>query len=323
MGSILLSCWLITLHVAVLMLKTMLINVIFGCFAGPERTQEEVAVFTFKALHRSRLPSAQFIHIQERHRKHDPIPSELQSPVFPTDWDHRGVRHPEAALNESHFYFTAPRLTTQYFTKALRRRGLGFLKHEIDMQETRWGFSISEAQRCVSVYNAKSLFIANFAINHQNSTLNQTEWDSIGGIKNYNSVFVNANSIYIAFCKLCFVLGSDYIIVLYKCYLRPTAIFLDVHENAVPCYQHMKTQPPHHHVFDECKKWVTSMPNSNVRFYKEDVTAGGVHISLELISGEYVLLQKHVETKNQTCIQMKCDCKKKLKLLHWYWTVFT
>ncbi len=92
MGSILLSCWLITLHVAVLMLKTMLINVIFGCFAGPERTQEKVAVFTFKALHRSRLPSEQFIHIQKRHRKHDPIPSELQSPVFPTDWDHRGVR---------------------------------------------------------------------------------------------------------------------------------------------------------------------------------------------------------------------------------------
>lgn len=181
MGSILLSCWLITLYVAVLMLmlKTMLINVIFGCFAGPERTQEEVAEFTFKALHRSRLPSAQFIHIQERHRKHGPIPSELQSPVFPTDRDHRGVRHPEAALNESRSYFTAPRLTTQYFSKALRWRGRGFLKHEIDMQETRWGFSISEAQRCISVYNAKSPFIANFAINHQNSTLNQT---SVSGI---------------------------------------------------------------------------------------------------------------------------------------------
>ncbi len=38
------------------------------------------------------------------------------------------------------------------------------------------------------------------------------------------------------------------------------------------------------------------MPNSNVRFYKEDITARGVHISLGLISGEYVLLQKHVET---------------------------
>lgn len=58
----------------------------------------------------------------------------------------------------------------------------------------------------------------------------------------------------------------------------------------------MKTQPPHQHVLDECKKWVTSMPNSNVRFYKEDIIAGGVHISLGLISGEYVLLQKHVET---------------------------
>lgn len=84
--------------------------------------------------------------------------------------------------------------------------------------------------------------------------------------------------------------------MLYKCYLRPTAIFLDVHKNAAPCYQHMKTQPPHQHVLDECKKWVTSMPNSNVRFYKEDIIAGGVHISLGLISGEYVLLQKHVET---------------------------
>ncbi len=180
MGSILLSCWLITLHVAVLMLmlmlKTMLMNVIFGCFAGPERTQEKVAVFTFKALHRSRLPSEQFIHIQKRHRKHDPIPSELQSPVFPTDWDHRGVRHPEVALNESRFYFTAPRLTTQYFPKALRWRGLGFLKHEIDMQETRWGFSISGAQRYISVYNANSLFIANLAINHQNDIKPNWVW---------------------------------------------------------------------------------------------------------------------------------------------------
>ncbi len=148
----------------------------FGCFAGPERTQEEMAVFTFKALHRSRLPSEQFIHIQKRHRKHDPIPSELQSPVFPTDWDHRGVRHPEAALSESRFYFTAPRLTTQYFPKALRRRGLGFLKHEIDMQETRWGFSISGAQRYISVYNANSLFIANLAINHQNDIKPNWVW---------------------------------------------------------------------------------------------------------------------------------------------------
>ncbi len=82
-------------------------------------------------------------------------------------------------LNESRSYFTAPRLTTQYFSKALRWRGRGFLKHEIEMQERRWGFSISEAQRCISVYNAKSPFIANFAINHQNSTLNQT---SVSGI---------------------------------------------------------------------------------------------------------------------------------------------
>lgn len=39
------------------------------------------------------------------------------------------------------------------------------------------------------------------------------------------------------------------------------------------------------------------MPNSNVRFYKEDITAGGVHVSLGLISGEYVLFQIHVETE--------------------------
>ncbi len=154
-------------------------------------------------------------------------------------------------------------------------------------------------------------------------TLNQTECDSIVGIKNYNSVFVNANYIYIAFCKLCFAVGSDYIIVLYKCYLRPTAIFLDVHEDAAPCYQHMKTQQPHQHVLNECKKWVTSMPNSNVRFYKEDVTVGGVHITLELISGECLTSETCWNCKNQTCIQVKCDCKKKQKLLHWYWTVFT
>ncbi len=151
-------------------------------------------------------------------------------------------------------------------------------------------------------------------------TLNQTECDSIVGIKNYNSIFVNANYIYIAFCKLCFALGSDYIIVLYKCYLRPTAIFLDVHENAAPCYQHMKTQQPHQHVLNECKKWVTSMPNSNVRFYKEDVTVGGVHITLELISGEYVLLQKHVETvKIRRAFKWNVIVRKSKN----YWTVFT
>lgn len=88
-------------------------------------------------------------------------------------------------------------------------------------------------------------------------------------------------------------LGSDYIIVLCKCYLRPTAIFLDLNEDTA-----LSTQPPHQeHVLNEFKKWVTSMPNSNVRFSKEDIIAGGVQISQGLISGEYVLLQIHVKAE--------------------------
>lgn len=66
----------------------------------------------------------------------------------------------------------------------------------------------------------------------------------------------------------------------------------------MPCYQHMKTQPPpkEHWSWKNSRSGSPLYQTQMLGFHKEDITAGGVQISLGLISGEYVFLQIHTDT---------------------------
>lgn len=149
----------------------------------------------------------------------------------------------------------------------------------------------------------KSCFIANFAINHQNSTLYQTSVSGVVLVALKTKIpFLQIQITYILLFVNSFIaLGSDYIIELCKCYLRPTAVFLDVRGDAAPFYQHMKTQPR------TCLGWMQKVGHFYAKIKCEDL------LQPEVSHFRIVLLQM-LKLKSQSCIQMKSgDCKKKSK----------